>query len=53
MAQKNCRGHLHTESVRLKKYLYVLHPLLAAQASFTGQGSWSMTTGRTGKSYHQ
>ncbi|MDR1889828.1 MAG: nucleotidyltransferase domain-containing protein [Zoogloeaceae bacterium] len=31
MAQKNFRGYLQTESVRLKKYLYVLRPLLAAR----------------------
>jgi hypothetical protein len=29
MAKKNYREHLHGETVRLKKYLYVLRPLLA------------------------
>jgi len=31
MARKNDREHLHGETVRLKKYLYVLRPLLAAR----------------------
>ena len=31
MAHRNFRGYLQGESVRLKKYLYVLRPLLAAQ----------------------
>ncbi len=31
MAKKNFRGYLQGEIVRLKKYLYVLRPLLAAQ----------------------
>jgi hypothetical protein len=31
MARKNAREHLQGEPVRLKKYLYVLRPLLAAR----------------------
>jgi predicted nucleotidyltransferase len=31
MARKNLREHLYGEAVRLKKYLYVLRPLLAAR----------------------
>ncbi|QNM97752.1 nucleotidyltransferase domain-containing protein [Chitinimonas koreensis] len=38
MAKKNFRGYLQGETVRLKKYLYVLRPLLAAQWIDTGRG---------------
>ncbi len=38
MAAKNFRGYLQGESVRLKKYLYVLRPLLAAQWIDAGRG---------------
>jgi predicted nucleotidyltransferase len=38
MARKNFRGYLQGESVRLKKYLYVLRPLLAAQWVDEGRG---------------
>lgn len=38
MAKKNFRGYLQGETVRLKKYLYVLRPLLAAQWVAEGRG---------------
>ncbi|WP_432722219.1 nucleotidyltransferase domain-containing protein [Jeongeupia wiesaeckerbachi] len=38
MAKKNFRGYLQGETVRLKKYLYVLRPLLAAQWIDAGNG---------------
>ncbi|MDN3575195.1 nucleotidyltransferase domain-containing protein [Chitinimonas viridis] len=38
MARKNFRGYLQGEQVRLKKYLYVLRPLLAAQWIASGRG---------------
>lgn len=38
MAKNNFRGHLQGESVRLKKYLYVLRPLLAVQWIDHGRG---------------
>ncbi len=38
MARKNFRGYLQGDSVRLKKYLYVLRPLLAAQWIECGRG---------------
>lgn len=38
MAAKNFRGYLQGETVRLKKYLYVLRPLLAAQWIDAGRG---------------
>jgi len=38
MARKNFRGYLQGESMRLKKYLYVLRPLLAAQWVDEGRG---------------
>jgi len=38
MARKNFRGYLQGESVRLKKYLYVIRPLLAAQWVDAGRG---------------
>jgi len=38
MAKKNFRGYLQGETVRLKKYLYVLRPLLAAQWIEAGRG---------------
>lgn len=38
MARKNFRGYLQGESVRLKKYLYVMRPLLAAQWVDEGRG---------------
>lgn len=38
MARKNFRGYLQGESVRLKKYLYVLRPLLAARWVDEGRG---------------
>lgn len=38
MARKNVRGYLQGESVRLKKYLYVLRPLLAARWIDRGLG---------------
>jgi uncharacterized protein len=38
MARKNFRGYLQGESVRLKKYLYVLRPLLAVQWIDSGRG---------------
>ena len=39
MAKKNFRGYLQGEEVRLKKYLYVLRPLLAAQWIEKGLGT--------------
>ncbi|KAF0812223.1 hypothetical protein IGB42_03213 [Andreprevotia sp. IGB-42] len=38
MAHKNFRGYLQGERVRLKKYLYVIRPLLAAQWVDAGRG---------------
>ncbi|WP_051304729.1 nucleotidyltransferase domain-containing protein [Chitinilyticum litopenaei] len=38
MARKNFRGYLQGDTVRLKKYLYVLRPLLAAQWIEAGRG---------------
>lgn len=38
MAKKNLREHLYGETVRYKKYLYVLRPLLAAQWIREGRG---------------
>lgn len=38
MAKKNFRGYLQGETVRLKKYLYVLRPLLAAHWIDAGRG---------------
>jgi len=38
MAKKNFRGYLQGESVRLKKYLYVLRPLLAVRWIDGGRG---------------
>ncbi|HEY6095307.1 MAG TPA: nucleotidyltransferase domain-containing protein [Gallionellaceae bacterium] len=38
MAKKNFRGYLQGESVRLKKYLYVLRPLLAVRWIDRGGG---------------
>lgn len=39
MAKKNFRGYLQGESVRLKKYFYVLRPLLAVQWIEAGKGA--------------
>ncbi|WP_245912335.1 nucleotidyltransferase domain-containing protein [Mixta gaviniae] len=39
MAQKNFRGYLQGERVRLKKYLYVLRPLLAVRWIEAGRGA--------------
>ncbi|SMC29667.1 hypothetical protein SAMN02745857_04002 [Andreprevotia lacus DSM 23236] len=38
MAHKNFRGYLQGDTVRLKKYLYVLRPLLASQWVDEGRG---------------
>lgn len=38
MAKKNFRGYLQGDTVRLKKYLYVLRPLLAARWIDAGRG---------------
>lgn len=38
MAKKNCREHLQGEVVKLKKYLYVLRPLLACLWIEQGRG---------------
>jgi uncharacterized protein len=38
MARKNNREHLQGDTIRLKKYLYVLRPLLAAQWVAQGRG---------------
>lgn len=38
MARKNFRGHLQGDTVRLKKYLYVLRPLLAVEWLDAGRG---------------
>ncbi|HEY5993273.1 MAG TPA: nucleotidyltransferase domain-containing protein [Gallionellaceae bacterium] len=38
MARKNFRSYLQGETVRLKKYLYVLRPLLAARWIDSGRG---------------
>jgi predicted nucleotidyltransferase len=37
MARRNFREHLHGETVRLKKYLYVLRPLFAARWIHSGR----------------
>jgi predicted nucleotidyltransferase len=37
MARKNFRGYLQEETVRLKKYFYVLRPLLAARWIYSGK----------------
>jgi hypothetical protein len=42
MARKNFRGYLQGETVRLKKYLYVLRPLLAVRWIDAGLGIPSM-----------
>lgn len=39
MAKKNFRGYLQGDSVRMKKYFYVLRPLLAAQWIDRGLGT--------------
>jgi predicted nucleotidyltransferase len=39
MAKKNLREHLFGETVRYKKYLYVLRPLLAARWIRSGRGA--------------
>ncbi|MGR8936141.1 MAG: nucleotidyltransferase domain-containing protein [Gammaproteobacteria bacterium] len=39
MAKKNFRGYLQGEQVRLKKYLYVLRPLLAVRWVDQGRGA--------------
>jgi predicted nucleotidyltransferase len=39
MAKKNLREHLYGETVRYKKYLYVLRPLLAARWIREGRGA--------------
>ncbi len=38
MARKNFRGYLQGDSVRLKKYFYVLRPLLAVRWIDQGRG---------------
>lgn len=38
MARKNFRGYLQGEQVRLKKYFYVLRPLLAVRWIEAGKG---------------
>lgn len=38
MARKNYREHLHGEAIKLKKYLYVLRPVLAAKWIEQGRG---------------
>jgi len=38
MAQRNDRGYLHGETVRVKKYFYVLRPLLAVRWLEQGRG---------------
>ena len=38
MARGNDRGYLHGDRVRLKKYLYVLRPLLAVRWLESGRG---------------
>ena len=43
MARKNFRGYLQGESVRLKKYFYVLRPLLAVRWIDQGRGRPPMT----------
>lgn len=42
MAQKNYREHLRDPRIRLKKYLYALRPLLAAQWIEQGRGTVPM-----------
>ncbi|KAA1182080.1 nucleotidyltransferase domain-containing protein [Photorhabdus heterorhabditis] len=39
MAKKNFRGHLQGKEIRLKKYLYVLRPLLAVRWIEAGKGA--------------
>lgn len=39
MARKNFRGYLQGEQVRLKKYFYVLRPLLAVRWVEAGKGA--------------
>ncbi|WP_317694534.1 nucleotidyltransferase domain-containing protein [Serratia sp. UGAL515B_01] len=39
MARKNFRGYLQSEQVRLKKYFYVLRPLLAVRWIEAGKGT--------------
>lgn len=43
MAKKNFRGYLQGESVRVKKYFYVLRPLLAVRWIDQGRGRPPMT----------
>lgn len=43
MARKNFRGYLQGDSVRLKKYFYVLRPLLAVRWIDQGRGRPPMT----------
>ncbi|GAB7533385.1 nucleotidyltransferase domain-containing protein [Pseudomonas sp. 3A(2025)] len=43
MARKNFRGYLQDESVRFKKYFYVLRPLLAVRWIDQGRGRPPMT----------
>lgn len=43
MARKNFRGYLQSEQVRLKKYFYVLRPLLAVRWIDQGRGRPPMT----------
>ena len=43
MAKKNFRGYLQGDSVRLKKYFYVLRPLLAVRWIDQGRGRPPMT----------
>lgn len=43
MARKNFRGYLQEESVRFKKYFYVLRPLLAVRWIDQGRGRPPMT----------
>jgi predicted nucleotidyltransferase len=43
MAKKNFRGYLQGETVRFKKYFYVLRPLLAVRWIDQGRGRPPMT----------
>mgnify|MGYP002040650654 FL=1 len=43
MARKNFRGYLQGDSVRFKKYFYVLRPLLAVRWIDQGRGRPPMT----------
>ncbi len=45
MAKKNFRGYLQGETVRVKKYFYVLRPLLAVRWIDQGRGRPPMTFG--------